>query len=276
MTVEVQWKKFVKPDNTENPEVDIPRRLHQMEESLSKTLTLFYFMAGRYVKDDGCFIDCNDVGVEFVHAKVEDQIDQLLHGDLEMDLLDLLPKFPTKVVGNPLVVIQVNTFECNGLAIGLRFTHKIGDMYTMVMFINSWATACRGNIDAIVCPSFELSSLFPVKGSVVLKWSQPRIGNEGYVMRRFRFSSNAISKLKALARDNAKDSMAYTSQPSRGQVVSALISRAFFSIDRNTHSGHRTFVVCTPINLREKVSLANTREFLWQSLRLTVCAVRST
>ncbi|KAL3729947.1 hypothetical protein ACJRO7_027015 [Eucalyptus globulus] len=149
-------------------------------------------------------------------------------------------------------------------------------MYSMVMFINSWATACRGNIDAIVCPSFELSSLFPVNGSVVLKWPQPRIGNEGFVMSRFRFSSNAISKLKALARDDAKDSVAYTSQPSRVQVVSVLISRGFFSIDRNTHRGHRTFVVCTPINLREKVSRANTREFLWQSLRLTVCAIRST
>ncbi|KAI6677847.1 hypothetical protein NL676_038643 [Syzygium grande] len=250
MKVEVQWKKLVKPsvptlndqqkwkltsmdelqmpnyvgvifyyrDNAENPGVDISQRLHQMEESLSKTLTLFY--PGRYVEDDGCFIDCNDLGVEFVHAKVDGQIDQLLHGDPDMDLLDHLSQFPTNIVGNPLVVIQVNTFECGGSAIALRCTHKIGDVYTMAMFINSWATACRGNVDVTVCPSFELSSLFPVKASTIVNWPPPRIiGSKELIMSRFRFSGDAILKLKALARVDAKDSMAKNFQPSRVEVV---------------------------------------------------------
>ncbi|XP_039165176.1 acetyl-CoA-benzylalcohol acetyltransferase-like [Eucalyptus grandis] len=255
MKLEVQWKKLVKPsvptpnnrqklkltsldhlqmpiyigvmfyyrDNAENPGVDISQRLLQMEESLSETLTLFYPMAGRYIEDDGCFIDCNDLGVEFIHAKVDGQIDKLLHGDPDIDLLQRLSKYPTDVAGNPLIVIQVNTFECGGLAISMRFTHKIGDMYTMAMFINSWATACRGNADAMVCPSFELSSLFPVKELAVPILSPRRIGNKELITSRLRFNADALSKLKALARDNAKDSMANDSQPSRVEVVSALI-----------------------------------------------------
>ncbi|XP_030538316.1 acetyl-CoA-benzylalcohol acetyltransferase-like [Rhodamnia argentea] len=288
MKVEVQWKKLVKPsvptpnnrqkwklssmdelqplvyvgvifyyrDYAEKPGVDIAQRLHQMEESLSKTLTIFYPMAGRYKEIDDCFVHCNDLGVEFVHAKVDGQIDQGLHGDPDMDSLNCLSRFPTKVVGNPLVVIQVNTFECGGLAIGVRFAHKIGDMYTMAMFINSWATTCRGNIDAIVCPNFELSSLFPVKESGVPFRPPPLIGKEDFVSSRFRFSGNAISKLKALARDNAKDSMAIDFHLSRVEVVSALISRALVDVDRNINGEQRAFVVCMTVNLRQKINLA--------------------
>ncbi|KAK3420109.1 hypothetical protein EUGRSUZ_G00903 [Eucalyptus grandis] len=288
MKVEVRWKKFVKPsvptpnnqrklkltsldqlqmpiyigvmfyyrDNVENPGVDISQRLLQMEESLSETLTLFYPMAGRYIEDDDCFIDCNDLGVELVYAKVDGQIVKLLHGDPDIDLLERLSKYPTNVVGNPLVVIQVNAFECSGLAISVRFTHKIGDMYTMAMFINSWATTCRGNVDAIVTPSFELSSVLPVKGLAVPNLSPRRIGNEELIMSRLRFNADALSKLKALARDDAKDSMGNNSRPSRVEAVSALLGRAFVNICRNKHGEQRTFVVCMPVNLREKINLA--------------------
>ncbi|KAF7847519.1 hypothetical protein BT93_L2881 [Corymbia citriodora subsp. variegata] len=213
-------------------------------------------MAGRYIEDDGCFIDCNDLGVELVHATVNGQIDQLLHGDPNMDLIDQLSKFPTNVVGNPLVVIQVNTFECGGLVIGLRFTRKIGDVCTMAMFVNSWATACRRSIDSVVCPSFELSTLHPAKESVAPYRPPPRIDNGQFVMSRFRFSSNAILKLKALARGDKKDLMANNSQPSRVEVVSSLISRALIDIDRNKHGKQMAFVVCMMVNLREKTNLA--------------------
>ncbi|KAF8019585.1 hypothetical protein BT93_G0314 [Corymbia citriodora subsp. variegata] len=288
MKVEVQWKKLVKPsvpttnnrqkwkltsldqlhtpiymgimffyrDNAENPGVDIPQRLLQMEESLSETLSLFYPMAGRYIEDDGCFIDCNDLGVELVHAKVVGQIDPILHGDPDIDLLDRLSCHPTDVVGNPLVVIQVNTFECGGLVISVRFTHKIGDMYTMAMFINSWATACRGNADAMVRPNFELSSLFPLKELAVPNLGPPPIGDKHLIMSRLRFSADALSKLKALARDNAKDSMASDLGPSRVEVVSALLCRAVVNICRHKHGERRTFMVCITVNLREKINLA--------------------
>ncbi|KAK3420668.1 hypothetical protein EUGRSUZ_G01527 [Eucalyptus grandis] len=221
MNVEVQWKKLVKPsvptpnnrqklklssvdeiqmpnytgiifsyrDNAENHRVDIPQRLGQMEESLFKTPQLFYPMARRYVEDDGCFIECNDPGVEFIHAKVDGQMDKLLHGDPDMDLLDHLSTFPTNVVGNSLVAIQVKTFECGRLVIGLRFTRKIGDISTMAMFIHSWAAACRGTIDMAICPSFELSSLFHMKEAAVPNWPPPRtIGTKEFVMTSFRKS----------------------------------------------------------------------------------------
>ncbi|KAI6678378.1 hypothetical protein NL676_039174 [Syzygium grande] len=132
MKVEVQWKKVVRPsaptphhwqklklssmddlqtpnyvgiifyyrDNAENSGVDTLKRLRRMEESHSETLTIFYPMAGRYVEDDGCFIDCNDYGVEFVHAKVDARIDWIIHAEPDLDLLDRLSKFPIEAVVN--------------------------------------------------------------------------------------------------------------------------------------------------------------------------------
>ncbi|KAI6678397.1 hypothetical protein NL676_039193 [Syzygium grande] len=199
---------FYYRDNAENSGVDTLKRLRRMEESLSETLTIFYPMAGRYVEDHGCFIDCNDHGVEFVHAKVDARIDRIIHGEPDLDLLDRLSKFPTEVVGNPLVVIQANVFECGGLVIGLRISHKIGDMYTMAMFMNSWAAMCQGNMHKIVCPSFELSSIFPLEEPSCGSWPEPGIGNEKFVMSTFRFDGKAISKLKAQATADAPDSIA--------------------------------------------------------------------
>ncbi|XP_030517319.2 acetyl-CoA-benzylalcohol acetyltransferase-like [Rhodamnia argentea] len=280
MKVEVQWKKVVKPsvptphhrqilklssidelqvpnyvgiisyyrDKAENSGVDIPERLHRMEESLSETLTIFYPMAGRYIEDGGCFIDCNDHGVEFVDAKVDAQIDEIVHGEPDLDLLDRLSKFPTEVVG-------VNVLECGGLVIGLRISHKIGDMYTMAMFMNSWATACQGNMHEIVRPSFELSSIFTLKESSRGTWPEPCIRDEKFFMHRFRFDGKAISKLKSLATADMTDSPANRLQPSRVEVVSALIARALVNIDRSKHGKLRSFVVCMTMNLREKIGL---------------------
>ncbi|KAI6677843.1 hypothetical protein NL676_038639 [Syzygium grande] len=74
-------------------------------------------------------------------------------------------------------------------------------------------------------------------------------------MSRFRFSGDAILKLKALARVDAKDSMAKNFQPSRVEVVSALLSRALVNIDRYKHGEGRTFAVYMTFNLREKINL---------------------
>ncbi|XP_030538317.1 acetyl-CoA-benzylalcohol acetyltransferase-like [Rhodamnia argentea] len=75
-------------------------------------------------------------------------------------------------------------------------------------------------------------------------------------MSRFRFSSNSISKLKAQARQYAKDSMANDFQLSRVEVVSALISRALVDVDQHRRGEQRVFVVYMTVNLRRKINLA--------------------
>ncbi|KAK3420126.1 hypothetical protein EUGRSUZ_G00928 [Eucalyptus grandis] len=192
-------------------EIHTFQRLHRFEESLSETLALFYPLAGRYV-EDGLFIDCNDQGVEVIQAKVDGTLDQLLQGDLDRDLLNSLSKFPLPAANNPLVVVQVNSFNCGGLAMSLRFSHKIGDMYTMAMFMNSWATACRSGIQEVVSPNFELPSLFPVKQPVLIQWPTPPFRKK-FELARLKFSGQALSRLKAASgASNSSDSIANNSQ----------------------------------------------------------------
>ncbi|KAI6678388.1 hypothetical protein NL676_039184 [Syzygium grande] len=182
--------------------------------------------------------------------------DRIIHGEPDLDLLDHLSKFPTEVVGTTLVVIQANVFECGGLVIRLRISHKIVDMYTMAMFMNGWAAMCRGNMHKIVCPSFELSSIFPPKEPSFGSWPEPGIGNEKFVMSTFRLDGKAISKLKAQATADAPDSIANNWQLSRVEVVSALITRVLVDINQNKPGKPRLFVVCMTMNLRERIGLA--------------------
>ncbi|KAF8019574.1 hypothetical protein BT93_G0303 [Corymbia citriodora subsp. variegata] len=213
-----------------------------------------YHIAGRYV-EDGLFIDCNDQGVEFIQAKVDGTLDQLLQGDLDRDLLSCLSKFPLPAANATLVVVQVNSFNCGRLAISLRFSHKIGDMYTMAIFINSWATACRSRIHEVVPPNFELPSLFPVKEPASIQWPTLPF-RKNFALARLKFSGQALSRLKATSNaSNSSDSIANNSQRSRVEIVSALICKALISVDRVTKGLSRPSVYSTPINLRERVQL---------------------
>ncbi|KAF7848830.1 hypothetical protein BT93_L1530 [Corymbia citriodora subsp. variegata] len=233
-------------------EVDTLQRLRLLEGSLSKTLALFYPLAGRYV-EDGLFIDCNDQAVEFIQAKVEGTLDELLHGDLDADLLKCLSEYPMKAANRPLVVVQANGFECGGLAIGVRFCHKIGDMSTMATFMNSCATTCRSGIHEVVPPKFELLSLFPVKEPAFMQWPRISLGKK-LALSRLRFSSAALSRLKAASNASySSDSVANNSQRSRVEVVFALICKALISIDWATKGLSSPFTISTAMNLREKV-----------------------
>ncbi|XP_048135601.1 acetyl-CoA-benzylalcohol acetyltransferase-like [Rhodamnia argentea] len=189
----------------------------------SSEASIFYPLAGWYVKE-GLFIDCNDQGVELVRAKVTGQIDQLLQGEFDVDLLGRLSEFPLVLAGNPQVVIQVNMFECGGLVIGLGFTHKLGDMCTMATFMTSWSTTCWSRIHEVGSPYFELSSLFPVKGLVLTHWPPLHHGVK-FTLNRFVFSGAALSRLKLGATKNAR------------------ILRV------------EVFVVCQSMNLRGRVNL---------------------
>ncbi|XP_056159352.1 acetyl-CoA-benzylalcohol acetyltransferase-like [Syzygium oleosum] len=229
----------------ENHEEDIFQRLRLLEESLSETLAIFYPLAGRYV-EEGLFIDCNDQGVEFVHAKVNGQLDQLLQGEFDTDLLGRLSKFRMGPASNPLVMIQANVFECGGLVISLRSYHKLGDMCTMATFMNSWATACRSGVHEVASPYFELSSLFPVKGSGVTLMP-PLLAGVKLTINRFLFSGAALSRLKLAGPKNVRIS--------RVEVVSALLCKALVTLDRAKHGRLRPLVICQNMNLRGRVNL---------------------
>ncbi|PQM37723.1 vinorine synthase [Prunus yedoensis var. nudiflora] len=104
-------------------------------QSLAKTLTHFYPLAGRWSKGHD-MIQCTDDGAEFVTARVKCSLSQIFeHPDPEM-LKGLVPAIgqpdgdgdgdgdgvSTRL---PLLAVQSNLFECGGIAIGLKMSHRL-------------------------------------------------------------------------------------------------------------------------------------------------------
>lgn len=107
-----------------------------LKNSLSKTLTQFYPLAGT-IKND-LSIDCNDVGVNYVVTFVDCRLDGfLIHPDYRLinRFLPLEPSFNESCVGGRVTHVQVNIFHCCGIAIGLCVSHKILDGSALYTFL---------------------------------------------------------------------------------------------------------------------------------------------
>nr|XP_033517049.1 salutaridinol 7-O-acetyltransferase-like [Nicotiana tomentosiformis] len=132
----------------ENKAANNSQLLTQLEEPLAHTLSKFYPLAGRLVKDqEHLFIDCSDQGVEYLEAKVDGTLAELLRQGLDVENLDqLLPQEvgPADSATSPLVTIQTTLFYCGGLAIGVCVSHKVADTSIVLSFINGWAKANQG------------------------------------------------------------------------------------------------------------------------------------
>ncbi|KAL7209333.1 hypothetical protein ACSBR1_030961 [Camellia fascicularis] len=115
------------------------RRSEKLKESLSQTLSWFYPLAGR-VKDN-IFFDCNDEGVPFFEAQVQSSLDHVVgqsNSNSPHNCLFPYPDFDD--AGDLLLAVQLNFFDCGGMAIGLCTSHKIADA-----FINSYVYEILGS-----------------------------------------------------------------------------------------------------------------------------------
>lgn len=120
------------------------------------------------------------------------------------------------------LAVQLNMFDCGGLAIGVSLSHKVADGFFIFTFFQAWAAACRfGNTTEVVtCPSFEMGSLLPARDINKLKIPVPEEYGVTMATKRFVFDELAISTLKAKAKAKA------IGEVSRVVVVTAVLSKA--------------------------------------------------
>ncbi|WKA04899.1 hypothetical protein VitviT2T_022896 [Vitis vinifera] len=132
--------------------------------------------AGSDMRDSNA-VDCNDEGIEFLDAKVNGQLMELVSRRNDViGLLNSFTQFDSGSAGSvtaPLVVIQTTKFDCEGLAIGISICHAIADGFTMVHFVTAWATANRAGINQSTRSDFNLASLCPAKDFPVVKPDRP-------------------------------------------------------------------------------------------------------
>ncbi|KAF8378154.1 hypothetical protein HHK36_029491 [Tetracentron sinense] len=167
-----------------------------LKKSLSETLTHFYPLAGR-VKDNR-FVDCNDEGAHYIVIHVNGQLSDVLRQPND----DLLKQFlPFEAYGSwvglgteVILAIQVNFFDCGGMAMGVCISHKLADASSLANFVSSWSAIARGGSDFME-PRFEVASLFPWRD---LSGFNPTIGitDEKILAKSFVFDASMIAALR--------------------------------------------------------------------------------
>ncbi|KAJ4822310.1 hypothetical protein Tsubulata_025208 [Turnera subulata] len=255
------------------PTTEVERRLNTLDKSellqksLSETLTLYYPLAGRYIKDK-VSVECNDKGGEYLEARVSGclPLSQLLSQDRSQLLSKWFHKLvpdPVESDTTPLVIAQFNMFECEGVAIGACIAHRVADGLSCFHFIETWAKISRvGLANLQFCPSFELSSLFPSRDNV----PAPRESNNAsgadncLTMKRLVFSAEAISNLKAIVTSSTStsvvsDSESWKYRASRVEVVLAFIWLCLIRLNKARHGHFRPSLLSTAVSMRKKTIL---------------------
>lgn len=239
--------------------------LKKLKKSLSETLAKFYPLAGRIHDDSYVEVFEND-GVLLVEARVNVQLSEILETP-EIDLVQkLLPldSYGRKTGGNEGVramAVQLNVFECGGIAIGICISHKIADGTTLSSFLKAWAeitTSFSGGdciddhdgVKDITDPFLDSASVFPPR-EIHVQSPRNMIKRGKIVTRRFVFNKSSLEKLKVKA---ATDDCS----PTRVEAVTALICRTAMnsSKGRSAEKGSRpspSMVISHVVNLRSRM-----------------------
>ncbi|EXB82427.1 Vinorine synthase [Morus notabilis] len=222
---------------------------YHLKKSLSQVLSLYYPLAGR-VKDGLNIIDCNDEGVPFFEARVKGKLSDVIDNPNINELDRFLP-FKLDDVTELALGLQINVFECGGIAIGVCNSHQLSDALSNITFIKTWVATARREPD-IVRPEFISGKLFPPKNLVGLN---PSIGitRKNIMTKRFVFKAATIEALRAKYDENSLGED--RRRPSRVEALSAFIWSRFVAATNGDQSGHddqKTYIVLHAVNLRPR------------------------
>ncbi|CAL5347831.1 unnamed protein product [Camellia sinensis] len=236
-----------------NKATSVRRRSEKLKKSLSETLSWFYPLAGR-VKDN-LFVDCNDEGVPFLEVQVESSLDHVVgQSNCNSQLNNLFPYPDFDDAGDLLLAVQVNFFQCGGMAIGLCTSHKIADGLSIVMFMKFWAAVSRGDHSNLVYPQFGLANIFPPTLNPNPNYHKHGVGTtkNKITAKSFMFSDSAISTLKA----KYTPTTATIVNPTRVEALSTFIWYRYKAATQGEAvCGERiTCLVNQVVNLRTKLN----------------------
>ncbi|KAH7565911.1 hypothetical protein JRO89_XS08G0037600 [Xanthoceras sorbifolium] len=217
-----------------------------LKKSLSKTLTYYYPFAGR-VKDDFS-VCCDDYGATFIEAKVAGDMSELIKKE-DVVLLEQLRPYDAEEMSNAQVnlAVQVNYFDCGGVAVCVSFRHAIADACAAAYFVKNWATvACGGNdIKDVI---FDSTSIFPsqdVSGISKTNHQAMRDISKETITKWLVFDNTKIAALQEKIGGRS----------TRYEALLALMMGAMIDAKEELDESNLTqFGAIIPVNLRKKMN----------------------
>ncbi|KAG5569315.1 hypothetical protein H5410_059081 [Solanum commersonii] len=234
----------------------------ELEESLSRILTHLYPLAGRFAEDESSIL-CLDQGVTYIKATVNCKLDDFLQqANKDLDLaLSFWPQGTmdvdeTNLFVTPLMVVQVTTFECGGLALAISHAHPAMDGSTTFKIIYEWAKVCKFGTPSkeINFMNFNLGTLFPYKDLTTIlepPVDEGKRTNSKLIARKFVFEEDAISRLREKFDSTTGEGLSF--KPSRVEMITTLLWRSLIRSTGSTSHLKRS-VMSFPLNLRGKVA----------------------
>ncbi|KAL3512591.1 hypothetical protein ACH5RR_025308 [Cinchona calisaya] len=250
---------FFYQSNLNSNIIDHSQKSQQLKSSLSFALTKFYPLAGR-LNIGSLSIECNDAGASYNEAKVHAQLLEVMeHGKIE-DLNQYLPlnphdgwrDFEEKI----LLAIQINYFDCGGIAIGVCMSHKIADGTSLVMFMTSWAAICQGDAKLVLQPNFDLASHYFPPNYLSICGNKPHKGieKEKFVAKRFVFDKEKLEKLKKEVVSSSLESDQVKEKITRVEAVTAFLWKRFMVVGKSKLGSENLYVALHALNLRPRMS----------------------
>jgi len=142
-----------------------------IQGALSRALAHYYPIAGRIVVaggggggggDDDVYIECNDQGVDFIAARTDHALKEVICFDRSPSpsagarkLLDHLAVYYPGMTcgsGDPLLLMQVTEFSCGGFVLGVTWNHGVADGAGMGQFLQAVGELARGSPSPSVAP----------------------------------------------------------------------------------------------------------------------------
>ncbi|GMI65636.1 hypothetical protein like AT3G26040 [Hibiscus trionum] len=243
---------YTKPNDSH---LETAETLAGLKKSLSKALNQYYPLSGRTI-DNRC-IGSYDKGVPYVEARVKGCLADCVAQTEQEWVNQLLPSQPFCSIPtstSPQLAIQINVFDCGGIAIVMCCSHKVMDAVTISTFIKSWAAFNRGSDGEIPDPDMLHigSRLFPPLESIpqnYLSSMESLLFQEGWRRtRRFVFDDNAISALKFQAKSKRSE------HPTRTVALVAYLWKYGMLASRVASGRSKPSVLTQTVNLRPRLN----------------------
>ncbi|TYI62995.1 hypothetical protein E1A91_D10G289000v1 [Gossypium mustelinum] len=262
------------------PSIPINSLISLLKQSLSKTLSFFPPLAGRFYTDPNgyIYITCNDAGVEFHHAKCDTKFIRDVIGPVHVP--ELVKEFFTfdKTVSyrghyKPIMAVQF-TELADGVFIGCSVNHAVTDGTSFWNFFNTFAEIYRKvsnnnnqSVEKISRrPDFSRESVLISSAVLRVQEGGPKVTfneNEPLRERIFSFSREAIMELKAKV-NNKNDAFQLTAGDFNFNAVEIMGKQ---SNDKYLPGIFENFFKCAAVSTTPEISsFQSLSALLWRAV----------